>query len=77
MAHLKAVELICEATSYDLSEVDISDDAFTLDLWDSIAHVNVIMAVEELIGRPLKTDEIIEMSSVTGIQNVIDAAGAK
>jgi acyl carrier protein len=70
----KAIALICAATGYDKSEVSSEDDVQSLELWDSIAHVNIMLALEKQLNRPLKTAEIINVTSVDGIQNLLDEA---
>ena len=74
MAHKNAIALVSTITGYDISEVNGSDDAMSLDLWDSIAHVNIIIAVEAVIKRPVTTLEVLELSSIMGIQKILDRA---
>lgn len=77
MAYEEAISLLCTITGYSPSQVSGSDDAQSLELWDSVTHVNVILALEETLGRPLATSEIIDVGTVIGIQTLLDAAKDK
>lgn len=77
MTHERAINLVCEATGYDAQQIAKHDDAQSLDLWDSIAHLNIIMMIETLIKRPITTAEIIELSSIDGIQKILDSSACE
>ena len=47
----------------------------TLEGWDSIAHISIVLAVEEEIGRTLTSDEIISVTSVERIAALLATAG--
>jgi acyl carrier protein len=68
----KAIALVCDATGYDKFEVSSEDDLQSLELWDSIAHVNIMLALEKQLNRSLTTPEIINVTSIAGIQKLLD-----
>ena len=39
----------------------------TLPQWDSLAHIKIVLAVEERLGRSLTTDEILSITSLEAI----------
>lgn len=41
--------------------------------WDSLAHMCLIVELETTLGRPLATDEILEIASLDGIARVLAA----
>lgn len=49
---------------------EIGEDASSANLpdWDSVAHLNIIMAVEEAFGVTFEPDEMLEMHSLKIIQ---------
>jgi acyl carrier protein len=53
----------------------ITDDlAMTdLDIWDSLKHMELIMALEQSFGLQLNFDEIVRMRSVGEIKRVLKA----
>ena len=52
----------------------ITDDASVenIDDWDSLAHVQVVTRLEEILNRSLEVDELIETVNLQGIKMVID-----
>lgn len=50
----------------DLPESDISEETSpdTVSAWDSVAHLNLVVAVEEAFGVSFTPDETMEMTSV-------------
>jgi acyl carrier protein len=55
-------------------EVDsISDDdtAQTVPSWDSVRHLNLVLALEEHFGLTFEADEIAELISVRAISEAI------
>lgn len=63
----KARSLLAAATG--LSPSAIGDDASleTLAEWDSIAHVNILLAIEAETGQMLTPDEIWSVSSLKSV----------
>lgn len=41
--------------------------------WDSLAHMCLVLELEAALGRPLATDELLEISSLDGIARVLAA----
>ena len=52
----------------------IADDAgiATLEAWDSLAHVRIMAALEEAIGRQLASEEIVMISRLSDIVAALD-----
>lgn len=47
----------------------------TLDGWDSLAHIHLIMAIEAEFGVSFTPDQAIEMTSVAAIATALTACG--
>ena len=62
------------AETFDTTIAQIKNDAsiYSIDDWDSLAHVQVITRLEEIIGRSLDVDELIETVNLQGIEIVIE-----
>ena len=43
--------------------------------WDSLQHMNLVMALEQNFGIALSMDEMIEIRSVQDITNILDRHG--
>jgi acyl carrier protein len=45
----------------------------TVEAWDSIAHINVVMALEQRFDVKFTMDEIVQLQNVSTICEVIEA----
>ena len=52
---------------------DLTDDAAigSLEAWDSLAHLRLVMAVEETLGRELSTEEAAGLLSFADVQRLL------
>ena len=62
---LKALKL----QDWNISEVTVADD---VPGWDSLSHVNVILAVEKHFGVHFKSREVLTLKSVGDLQRLVD-----
>ena len=67
----EAKRILADALRLDCSR--ISDEATMRDLpqWDSLAHMELIVLVEENLRTTLSMDEIMDMTSVTGLARIL------
>lgn len=70
----KAKELLAAALQIEISE--LSDDAAigVTDRWDSLAHMRLIMAIEEHLGKPVDTDAMVAIENIAGIEEILRSA---
>ena len=40
--------------------------------WDSLAHVRIILAMEERLNRQLAPDEVVAIADLTDIERILD-----
>jgi acyl carrier protein len=68
---MSARQLLADALG--CAEADIGPESAigTLPLWDSLAHIKVVLAVEERLARTLSTDEILAVTSLAAIEQVL------
>jgi acyl carrier protein len=66
-AAVSARALLAEALGCPVESVTPDAAIGTLPAWDSLAHIKVVLALEERIGRALSTDEILEIASLESI----------
>jgi acyl carrier protein len=67
IADLKARKAIANALKCPLDLIGPGAGVDTLPQWDSIGHVNIILEVENELGRKLLPEEIAGISSVADI----------
>jgi acyl carrier protein len=68
MARAAAVALLADALGIDRSVVDADTAISTTLQWDSLAHMRLILALEERLGRRLDPESIV---AIAGIQDVV------
>ena len=74
-AELKRVILEC----LNLDDWDLRDDTIAAEVpgWDSLNHVNVILAVEKHFNTRFKTYELLNLKNVGDLQRLLDSKMGK
>jgi acyl carrier protein len=65
-------EVIATAFELPIEKVDRESSSQTIEQWDSVAHINLVMALEEKFGTTFTMEEIAEMHDVVTICKVIE-----
>ena len=68
----KLIDLIEETADEKVSELGSIKDLKELDFWDSISRVQLIVSVEQEIGRSLIDSELDSISSVNLLNQLIN-----
>lgn len=75
--HQQAVALLTEAL---MVAADHIDDGTALGLtrqWDSLAHMRLILALEERLGRQLGPQQIVGIGSFADVVALLDASDCR
>jgi acyl carrier protein len=56
----------------DVDSISETDSTQTVRTWDSVRHLNLILAIEERFGISFDADEIPELISVRAISRAIE-----
>ncbi len=58
---------------FETEEDEITDDSSmdNIEKWDSLKHINLIIAIEEQFGISIDEDEMVEMTSFTKIKRIL------
>ena len=64
-----AKDLLAQSLQIDIAEVTEDMALGVSDRWDSLAHTRLILALEEKLGRPIETDEML---SIENYQTLVD-----
>ncbi len=61
---------------FDDPKLDLHDDLARGDwpAWDSLAHVKLVLAIEEEFGIKLSFDQVAKVRTVSDFKQLIDAA---
>lgn len=70
-AELKKVIL----AELNLDDFDLKDETIAPDVpgWDSLNHINVILAVEKYFGVKFKSYEVLRLKNVGDLQKLVDS----
>ena len=54
------------------ADMDLSGVAYgETEMWDSVAHMQLVLAVEEVFGITLDPDDVVDMSSYASAKRVL------
>lgn len=67
----KIIEIM--KTIFESTDVDESTTPDKLENWDSLRHMNLVVALEEEFGVEFDEDDIVEMLSLDAIMKVIES----
>lgn len=64
---------------FGIEEEEITDDSSmdNIEKWDSLKHINLIIAIEEHFGISIDEDEMVEMTSFTEIKRILRDNGVE
>ena len=72
-----AREFLAEVLCIGLDELPENPSPETIEDWDSLAHAEIIIALEDKIGRELDAAEIAAIEKLEDIQAILDKAAAR
>lgn len=67
----QAIKLLATVLGVDSNVIDLQDGVDTLKSWNSLAHMRLVLAIEEQTGRPLQVKEILGLKSIAGIRDLL------
>ncbi|HMV04162.1 MAG TPA: acyl carrier protein [Accumulibacter sp.] len=67
--------LIAAALKLPLSAIDLTTSMQTTEAWDSLAHMELIISLEEHYRIMLEADQIAEMTSVAAVVDQLRQRG--
>jgi len=67
----QARELLAQVLNISVDELEPDAAIDRTERWDSLAHLNLILALETHLGRPLDTTTMLEIESLTDIANLL------
>ncbi len=62
-----ARQLLANALHMNVDELESDAAIGRTERWDSLAHMNLILALEHYLGRPLDTDTMLAIESLADI----------
>jgi acyl carrier protein len=69
--------VMASAFTCDISEISENASPDTIEQWDSLKHMNLIVALEEEFGVTFSEDEIVEMLNYKLIRETLKGKNIK
>lgn len=66
--------LIASTLNVPIDQVTPESDMTTLQNWDSLGHINLVLAIEETYGVIVDEDAVVELTSVRAIRDFVEQA---
>lgn len=67
----KIIQVLSRVMGVPVSELDEGSSPDTISVWDSLRHMNLVLALEEDLGIQFSDNQIIEMNSVGLILEIL------
>lgn len=71
----RLASIISAMLELDETEVNQDTSSLTVEKWDSLAQMNIVMAVEEEFGMRFTDEQIVESLSYAALLSVVLGAG--
>lgn len=68
---LQARKLVARVLEVPLDAVGVDDTIETLEQWDSIGHMHIILEIERMLGVELETEQVLALESVKDVADVL------
>ena len=65
-------QTVAETLNVPLSSISEDSSAENMDIWDSLAQVNLMMALEQTFDIVLEVEDFMKLNSVTSITTHIE-----
>ncbi|MEL7473004.1 MAG: acyl carrier protein [Planctomycetota bacterium] len=65
--------VLAETLGVDQSAITPDADSASIEGWDSVNHLNIVLALETTFGVSFEPEEIEAMASVAGVERVVAA----
>lgn len=69
-----AKQLLARIFDKDAARIADDESIETSDVWDSLAHMRIVMELETLLGQELDSNEILGLESVSDIALLLKQA---
>jgi acyl carrier protein len=70
-----ARRLLAEALAIDEGALPANAGIGAIEQWDSLAHMRILLALEECLGKPLDAEEAIAIGSLNDIAQTLARRG--
>ena len=63
------------AAAFEVAADQVPQDAAldSYDRWDSLGHVQILLRIEQTLGRPLEAEEALAVVDLASVQSLLDS----
>lgn len=69
----QVIQIVADCLNLSPSIIDKESSANNIDIWDSMAQVNLMIALEQSFDIELEVEDFMKLNSVQAITNYLDA----
>lgn len=73
---MKPEDLVAQVFGLLPEEIADTSSPETIEDWDSLGHLNLVMEIEELYGVALSTDDALAIVDVASLRRILSERGA-
>ena len=73
--HEKLRRIVADTLGINAAEIRDETAMENTPTWDSIAHLNLVMSIEQEFGIQLTPEEMLELSSIEKIERKLSSSG--
>lgn len=66
------IKIVSQILNVPVKRIDEDSSPDTVESWDSLKHMNLILALEEKLSIAFSDDEVVEMQSVRRILETVE-----
>lgn len=71
----KLLQILADTLGADPSTLNDETSMENTPAWDSVAHLNLVLSLEQAFGQKFTPEEFMQMQSVVAIQRALSAHG--
>jgi acyl carrier protein len=71
----KLLQILADTLGADPSALSEGTSTENTPAWDSVAHLNLVLSLEQAFGQRFSPDEFMQMQSVAAIKQVLAGHG--
>ena len=72
----KLLQILADTLGVDVGTLNEETSMENTAAWDSVAHLNLVLSLEQSYGQRFSPDEFMQMQSVAAIRRALAAHGA-
>ena len=72
----KLKRIVADTLGLDAAEIGNDASMKTVESWDSVAHLNIVMSVEGAFSVSFSPEQVLELTSLRALEAALEEAGA-